>query len=151
MVLKMYNALARCYLQRANALSLRASAMLLTMYNALARCYKHAVTLLQMALSGHHINVQSKGLYITQDIISVIITSRNKHKSACGYSASKIGVLHDLESAWTFWCHVSYWILRSGFDPRSRQTLVVKPGSDSSIAKLSATGVSVTGPRRLPL
>ena len=28
------------------------------------------------------------------------------------------------------------------------QTYVVKTGSDSSTAKLSATGVSVTGPRR---
>ena len=35
---------------------------------------------------------------------------------------------------------------RAGFDPRSRQTQVVKSGSDSSTAKRSATGVTVTGP-----
>ena len=32
---------------------------------------------------------------------------------------------------------------RSGFDPRSQQTWVVKPGSDSSTAKRSAIDVSV--------
>ena len=35
------------------------------------------------------------------------------------------------------------WVLES-----KRQTLVVKTGSDSSTAKRSAIGVSVTGPRR---
>ena len=34
------------------------------------------------------------------------------------------------------------------FESQPRQTLVVKTGSDSSTAKRSAIGVSVTGPRR---
>ena len=34
------------------------------------------------------------------------------------------------------------------FESQPRQTLVVKKGSDSSIAKRSLIGVSVTGPRR---
>ena len=40
---------------------------------------------------------------------------------------------------------------RSGFDPCSGQTHVFETGSDSSTAKRSATGVSVTGPRRWQL
>ena len=34
------------------------------------------------------------------------------------------------------------------FESQPRQTYVVKTGSDSSIAKRSALGVGVTGPRR---
>ena len=34
------------------------------------------------------------------------------------------------------------------FESQTRQTLVIKTGSDSSIAKRSAICVSVTGPRR---
>ena len=34
------------------------------------------------------------------------------------------------------------------FESQPRQTYVVQPGSGSSAAKLSAVGVSVTGPRR---
>ena len=41
------------------------------------------------------------------------------------------------------------WI--SGYDPRQRQTRVVKAGSDSSTAIRAATGVCVTGPRRCQL
>ena len=37
------------------------------------------------------------------------------------------------------------------FESQQRQTLVAKTGSDSSTAKRSAIGVSVTGPRRWPL
>ena len=37
------------------------------------------------------------------------------------------------------------------FESQTRHTKVVKTGSDSSIAKRSAIGVSVTGPRRCPL
>ena len=42
-----------------------------------------------------------------------------------------------------------YWV----FESQTRQTLVVKTGSDSSTAKRSAihVGVSVTGVRRWPL
>ena len=36
------------------------------------------------------------------------------------------------------------------FESPSRQTLVVKTGSDSSTVKRSTIGVSVTGPRRWP-
>ena len=34
------------------------------------------------------------------------------------------------------------------FESQTRQTYVVKTGSDSSTAKRSAIGVSITGPRR---
>ena len=37
------------------------------------------------------------------------------------------------------------------FESQPRQTLVIERGSDSSTAKRLAIGVSVTGPRRLPL
>ena len=37
------------------------------------------------------------------------------------------------------------------FESQPRQTQVVKTGSESSTAKPSAIGVSVTGPRRWPL
>ena len=39
------------------------------------------------------------------------------------------------------------WVIES----QPRQTLVIERGSDSSTAKRLAIGVSVTGPRRLPL
>ena len=39
------------------------------------------------------------------------------------------------------------WLFKS----QPRQTLVVKTGSDSSTAKRSELGVSVTGPQRGPL
>ena len=46
-----------------------------------------------------------------------------------------------------FTSHAEGWV----FEYQSRQTYVVKTGSDSSIAKRSALGLSVTGPRRWPL
>ena len=47
----------------------------------------------------------------------------------------------------TFTPQAEGWV----FESQPRQTQVVKTGSDSSTAKRSALGVSVTGPRRLPL
>ena len=46
-----------------------------------------------------------------------------------------------------FSSHAEGWL----FESQPRQILVVKSGIDSSTAKRLATGVSVTGPRRLPL
>ena len=46
----------------------------------------------------------------------------------------------------TFAPQAEVWV----FESLLRQTLLVKTGSDSSTAKRSAIGVSVTGPRRMP-
>ena len=46
-----------------------------------------------------------------------------------------------------FTWHAEGWV----FEYQSRQTYVVKTGSDRSIAKRSALGLSVTGTRRWPL
>ena len=53
-----------------------------------------------------------------------------------------------LTNAVAQWQSIYLACRRLGFNPHSGQTYVIKTGSDSSTAKLSATGVSVTGPRR---
>ena len=59
--------------------------------------------------------------------------------------AIELKVLHLLTAAVASSWSVHFECGRSGFDPRSGQTLLLKTVSDSSIAKRSATGVSVTG------
>ena len=81
-----YNALVRCYLQRAVILT----------NNAQARCYQHAVTLLQMTLSGHHTDHEQTP-YKSADLLkrsrlsysSKIPLAMYTHTCTCDYPRSE--------------------------------------------------------------
>ena len=81
--------------------------------------------------------------------ICIIVTGNDHFKLCCVKGLLIYPCLGiELKSPYDLIIELRLACRSSGFDPRSRQTQVVKTGSDSSNDKRSAIGASVTGPRR---